>query len=221
MVNSVYFRVFTCSLCCLSVSCTQKHVNPARRVLSESEPSCRVGITLFVNKQLQKLPLSVGAVESPSHIYLFPSHLPASPRKRGKPLCDERFRTPFHPCLCFKETRRWRRRKRERRKRRECRSWCCGRDQNHRVGKPGSWPAAVVLKPHQVAVVGCCLWSCVFVRACVCVRGWGVGVTEAPPPVFSHLYGLNRCDLDHLSPAHEGVRLISLTFSSKATLQSR
>ena len=42
------------------------------------------------------------------------------------------------------------------------------------MGKPGSCPAAMVLKLHQVAVVGCCWWClCVFVRArapvCVCV----------------------------------------------------
>lgn len=37
------------------------------------------------------------------------------------------------------------------------------------MGKPGSCPAAMVLKPHQVAVVGCCWCECVFV--CMCVYG--------------------------------------------------
>lgn len=43
------------------------------------------------------------------------------------------------------------------------------------MGKPGSSPAAVVLKLHQVAVVGCCracVYVCLIICTCVNTRSW-------------------------------------------------
>lgn len=48
------------------------------------------------------------------------------------------------------------------------RSCCCCRNQAHRMGKPGSWPAEVVLKPHQSGSSGLLLRMCSCM--CVCAR---------------------------------------------------
>lgn len=71
------------------------------------------------------------------------------------------------------------------------RSCCCSRDQAHRMGKPGSCPAAMVLKPHQVAVVGCCWCASLYVRlyGCVCVLRGLVGVDPGSQKLCLLLFG--------------------------------